>query len=427
MGVIQSHPLRVACNTSTGNQTLTFTWTDGGSYTPKAVRIFVTRATADATAVDGAGFYWGLSDGTNEATGSWESEHAQATMDANANQTTTADRILNIFDGTADSVVEATADFVSFGTDNCVINWTDAPASAFLLTAVAYSGTDLSVIVGRQDLGNTADALVANTGVGFEADVVFVYWNHSLDGGGISLGLVHNDRAGTVTQRSVAHNQRSTFTTSSVGVQMRDGEAISKLISSNMAIDYYGAFQTFDSAGWDVQLGNARSPANADYAYLALRLGASPAVSAKVYTYSTPTSTGSNTDTGPNFTPQSVEYLMNRAAAADTSETDGDGGTFGILLASASAQYSNTFGDEDNVGDSNTQSFTDDKLNLPTHTGASGQEAALTSMGATGPVWNWTAVDGTARLWPALALGENAGGAAVVKDIIGSGIIPFAR
>jgi hypothetical protein len=403
MGVTVSDPLRVAANTSTGNQTLTFTGL--GGLTPKAILIIATRAIADGSAVDGAGFYWGISDGTNEATGSWEVEHNQATTDTRSTQDTTADRILTIHDGAADSVVDAQASFVSFGADQAVINWTDAPSVAYLLTVVAFAGSDLSAIVGRQDLGNTADALIANTAVGFEADVVMTFWNHTLDGGGMGIGFAHNDRAGTVTQRSVTINSRHNFGTRQAAAMSVDGAAISKLIPSSGAFDYGGVLTSFDSSGWDVQLTNARAPANADYAYLALRLGTSPVVSVKVYAYSTPTATGSHTDSSPGFTPQFIMYLMNRAAATNTQETDADGGTSGILVANANAVFSNTISDEDNAASSsNTQSLSDDKLNLPTHTGASGHEATLSSMGATGPVWNYSATDGTARIWPALAI-----------------------
>jgi hypothetical protein len=393
---------RVAANTSTGNQTISTN--DLGGLTPKAVMLIVTRGVTDGTAADGAGFYWGLSDGTNEATGAYESQHAQATMDAQTNQDTTANRILTIYDGTADSGVEATADFVSFGADGVTIDWTDAPVSAFLITAIFFAGTDLSANVGRQDLGSIADALIANTSVGFEADLVFSFWNHTLDGGTLSIGVVHNDRAGTVSQRSAGHIQRTGFSSSQVGAHMRDGEGLMRLTPGTQALSSSGAFQTFDSSGWDVQLGGGGNPINADYAWLALRFGSSPVVSSKVYTYSTPTGTGSNTDSTPNFTPQFVMYLATRAAAADTSETDADGGTFGVVTVDADDLYTQSISDEDAAAESNTQSLSDNQLNLPTHTGGSGHQATLTSLGSTGPVWNYSATDGTARLWPALAI-----------------------
>lgn len=399
---------RAAANTSTGQQVISTN--DLGGLTPKAVMLIATRGITDGTAVDGVGFYWGLSDGTNEATGGYESQHAQATMDAVANQDTTANRILTIYDGTADNVVEATADFVSFSADSVTVDWTDAPASAFLITAVFFAGTDLTANVGRIDLGNTADALIAVTTVGFEADIVFPFWNHTVDPGFVGMGVVHNNRAGTVSQQSLGHSQRGSFGTSSVGVMMRDGEGLHKILTSTQLLDYTLLFQTFDSSGFDIQLGNARSPGAADVAWLALRLGTSPVVSAKVYTYTTPTGTGAHTDAGAGFQPQFVMYLASRAAAVDTNESDADGGSFGVVLVDADDLYTQSISDEDNVADSNNQSLSDDKVNLPTHTGAAGHEATLTSMGSTGPVWSYSSTDGTARLWPALAIGVNASG-----------------
>jgi hypothetical protein len=412
VGVVVSDPLRVALNTSTGQQTLTFTWPDGSSYTPKAVLLIATRCVTDGTAADGGGFYVGASDGTNEWTEGYESQHAVASMNSYWNQDVTANRILTIYNGAAGGTVEATADFVSFGSNTCVIDLTDAPASAFLLTVIAFSGSDLTAAVGTSDLGNTADAAIDITTVGFEADVVLTFLTEdgSAQGPNVGMGLIHNDRGGTVTQRCVVHSQRDSFGTSQVGVQYRDGECIARLIESTQAIDWHGAAGSFDSSGFTVQLGNARSPNNGNISWIALRLGTSPAVSAKVYTLSTPTGTGSATDAGAGFEPQFVMYLPTRAAAADTSETDADGGVIGLLVTSDGATYTNSISDEDAAADSNTQSLSDNQLTLPTHTGAAAHAATFTSFGATGVTWNWTATDATARLWPALAIGINAGG-----------------
>lgn len=419
---------RVAANTSTGTQDITTN--DLGGLTPKAVLLIATRGVTDGTAADGAGFYVGASDGTNEWTQSYESQHAQATMNNEWEQDTTANRILTIHDGAASKTVEATANFDSFISDGVRIDWTDAPASAFLVTAIFFAGTDLSVHVGNIDLANTIDATVAVTSVGFEADVVIGALTEdgtAFSGGYWNMGVAHNDRAGTVTQRSATHSQRDTFGSSQTGVQYRDGEIMAKLISSSQALDISGALTAFDSSGFDIQLGGGRAPNNANFAWLALRFGASAVVQSKVYTYSTPTGTGSNTDSTPNFEPQFVMYLANRAAAADTSETDGDGGTVGVVVADADEVYTNSIGDEDAAADSNTQSLSDNAINLPTHTGAAGHTATLTSMGSTGPVWNFSATDGTARLWPALAIQVYSVAGTAVKDMIGSGIIPFAR
>jgi hypothetical protein len=415
---------RVAANTSTGIQSITTT--DLGGLTPKAVLLIATRGVTDGAAVDGAGWYMGASDGANEWTQGYEDQHAQASMNTAEEQDTTANRILTIYNGTASDAVEGTANFSAFIADGVEIDWTDAPASAFLITAVFFAGSDLSAHVGTVSLGNTADALIAVTSVGFEADVLITAL---LEGtttlaANVGLGLVHNDRAGAITQRSVAHTQRDGFGTSQAGVQYRDGEGLVRLIGTNQTTDFFGAFQSFDSSGFDVQMGNARAPGNTHLGWLALRLGASPAVSAKVYTLSTPTGTGSATDAGAGFEPQFVMYLAQRAAAADTSETDADGGSLGVVLVDGDEQYTQSIGTEDNAADSNTQSLSNNQLTLPTHTGAAAHAATFTSFGATGVTWNWTATDATARLWPALAIGINAGGGTTYNEAPSGAITP---
>lgn len=394
---------RVAANTSLGTQDITTG--DLGGLTPKAVLLIATRGTTDGTAVDGASFYMGVSDGTNEWTQGYEEQHAVASMNSFWNQDTTANRILTIYDGAAGGSVESTANFDSFIADGVRIDWTDAPGSAWLITAILFAGTDLTVNAGTQDLGNTGDAAIDITTVGFEADIVIaaVTEDSTLQQPTISLGFAHNDRAGGVTQRGVSFAQRDTFSSSAVVAQMRDGEFLSKTIATG-GLDWTGAAGSFDSSGFTVQLGGGRTPGNCNISWLALRLGASPVVSAKVYTYSTPTSTGANTDNTPNFEPQFVMYLANRAAVADTIETDADAGTVGVVLVDADEVYTQSNSTEDGAADSNAQSLSDDILNLPTHTGAAGHQATLTSMGSTGPVWNYSSVDATARLFGALAI-----------------------
>ncbi len=411
---------RVAANTSTGNQDITTS--DLGGLTPKAVRLIATRCVTSGTAVDGAGVYVGASDGTNEWTQGYEDQHGQATMDNEMEQDTTADRILTIYDGAADDVVEATANFVSFITNGVRINWTDAPASAFLITAEFFAGSDLSVHVGTVSLANTSNALIAITSVGFEADVVLTQLleGTSVNSGSVCMGVVQNDRAGTVTQRCIAHGQRNGFASSVVNAVMRNDSCIARVIESSGNLDWTGAAQSFDSSGWDIQLGNSRSPSNHHMGWIALRFGSSPVVSSKVYTYSTPTGTGSNTDAGAGFQPQFVLYLATRTAVANTSETDSDGGVFGVVMTDENGDvYTQSIESEDGAADSNTQSLSNNSLNLPTHTGAAAQAASFTSFGGTGVTWNWTAVDATARQWGALAIGANSG-TTYTQDVSGA-------
>lgn len=409
---------RVAANTSLGTQDITTS--DLGGLTPKAVLLIATRGVTDGTAVDGAGFYIGASDGTNEWTNGYEEQHAQATMNSFWNQDTTANRILTIYDGAAGGSVDATANFDSFISDGVRIDWTDAPGSAWLIMAIFFAGTDLSVHAGTQDLGNSADAAIDISSIGFEPDVVIgvITEDGTSQQGTVSIGVVQNNRAGTVVQRGVSFAQRDAFASSAVAAVMREDTFLVKTISTG-ALDWTGAAGSFDSSGFTVQLGNARAPSNCNVSWLALRFGSSPVVSSKVYTYSTPTSTGANTDSTPNFTPQFVMYLANRTAVAGTIETDADAGTFGLVALDANEVYTQSVSTEDASADSNAQSLSDNALNLPTHTGASGHIATLTSMGSTGPVWNYSSTDATARLFGALAIQQftEVGGGSIVSPI----------
>lgn len=395
---------RVAAPTATGNQTITTT--DLGGLTPKAVLVIATRCITDAAAADGLGWYTGASDGANEWAQGYEDQHAQASMDVEFEQDTAADRILTIYDGAADDVVEATANFVQWETDGITINWTDAPASAFLVTYIFFAGSDLSTHVGTVTLGSTADALIAITTIGFEADLVFAVL---LEGtttvqGGIGMGLIHNNRAGAVTQRAVGHKNRNGFSSAQCGAVVRGGNCIVKLAGSD-SLDWFGTAQSFDSQGFDVQLGNARSPASHHMGWIALRLGAGPLVDGKVYTLSTPTATGNSDDNGAGFQPQFVMYLPTFCVTADTDEFDADGGTLGLSAIDADEAYCNSVQSEDAAADSNTQSLSDDQaINLPTHTGAAGMAATFVAFTSTGITLNWSDVEATAKLYPAMAV-----------------------
>lgn len=399
---------RVACNTGTGNQDIGTN--DLAGLTPKAVLLICTRATADATAVDGAGLYVGASDGTNEWTTSYEDQHLQATIDPQNDQDTTANRILTIYDGTGDSVVEATANFSAFIPNGVTINWTDAPAAAYLLTAIFFAGSDLSANVGSQDLGNTSDAAIDITTVGFEADDVLTFLLRSSSSNvTFSAGVVHNNRAGTVTQRSACIASRG-FSSAQMGTLVREDACLTRLINGGQSgLDYTVAAGSFDSSGFTAQLGNARPPSNDDIGWIALRYGSSPVISSKVYTFSSPTGTGSLTDSGAGFTPQFIFYLPTFCAVAGTIELDADAGSFAMSAIDGDEAYSNSVSCEDGAADSNTQSFTDNKaINLPTYTGGTGIEADFTSFGGTGVTLNFTAFNATARLFPAIAFGANA-------------------
>jgi len=411
---------RVAANTTTGIQSITTT--DLGGLTPKAVLLIATRCVTDGVAADGAGWYMGASDGTNEWAQGYEDQHAVASVNTEWEQDTIANRILTIYDGSAADVVEGQANFSAWVTNGVEIDWVDAPAGAFLITAVFFAGSDLTVHVGTQALGNTADALIDITSLGFEADVVIcmLLEGTSIGQPEVSLGLIHNDRAGTVTQRCAAHYDRDGFGTAFCGVMVRDSECLFKHVATGN-IDFYGAATSFDSSGFSIQLGNARSPANAAVGWLALRFGSSPVVQSKVYTLSTPTATGSANDTGAGFEPQFVMYLPTFAEVVDTNEADADAGTIGLAVLDADEQYCSSIQSDDGPTTTNTQSLSDNvAINLPADDGAAGMAATMTAFISTGVTLNWTDIEAAAKLYPALAIEASAGGTAYTQSVSGA-------
>jgi len=397
---------RVACNTSTGTQDITTS--DMGGLTPKAALLIASLAVTDGTAADGAGMYIGVTDGTTHKSYAGEAQHGQAISNSLYDS---YDTLLNIWDGTAAGTIDGTAIYSAFITNGITIDWTDAPSSAWLLTVVLFGGTDLSANVGSVNLV-TQDVGVDVTTVGFEADAVFaITYNTSTASStaNFSIGLAHNDRAGGVTMRGVFLRDRDNQATTDLNGGIRSDGIIFQG-GNGTALLVYHDISSFDSSGFTVtpRHESAGNPGNYDVGYLALRFGAGPAVSSKVYTLSTPTSTGSSTDTGAGFEPQAVIYLPTLHTAVDTNASDATVGSKGIAVITAGAQYSTAWSVEDNAADSNTQSLSDNQaINLPLHDGAAGMAAAYTAFTSTGVTLNWTDVEASARMYAAWAIGAN--------------------
>lgn len=395
---------RVACNTSDGDQDITIT----SFGTPKAALFLATRAVTDGTAANGAGFYIAATDGTNHWGQAYEDEHAAASSDSQSsvNAPGAGEDMLVIKDGTADSATEGYADFSTWITDGVRINWGNAPVSAFLLNASLFGGSDLSAAAGITGLGNTTDLATDITAVGFEADVVICVLAGDIANGEVSIGFIHNDRAGTVTQRVASIRSRSARLTMEMMGMMRNDACIMQ--QGNTAVDWWGEASTFDSSGFTITTRNAGAN-NLSIAWLALRFGASPVVSSKVYTFSTPTGTGDNTDTGLGAEPQAVFYVPCLHEAANTFDASGLSGSLGLSVITAAAQYCTTNSSEDNAADSNTQSLSDNQaVNLPLHDGSAGLAAAYSTFTSSGVTLSWSDVESAAKLWPALAIGSGA-------------------
>lgn len=401
---------RVACATSGGDQTITTT--DLGGLTPKAALFIVSAAVTDGTAADHAVL------GIGAATGA-SNQWAVGASDENAADPTDGYRramsdqcifILNPADGT----VDGEASFSAFVENGITINWGNAPASAYLLTVIFFAGTDLSVHANTFTIaaaGNTTDV----TDPGFQPDLVllastFLAFNDtsaSHDGYSFGYALDTNEQA------CISILSRDNRATSEVEGRLDTSNGIVQMTAGG---GVYGSVQigSFDASGFS---GTTSGSISGAVGYLALYFN--NAVSVEGGVISTPTSTGSQSVTDPNFQPQAVIVCMAQMAAVNTNYSDGSGGAFGISAFDADEAYCNSVCSEDNAAAGNTQSLSDDAIvNLPLHNGSAGHIASFTSFDATGWTWNFTTTQGTAVQWWYLAI-EAAGGTQYPQSVAG--------
>lgn len=389
---------RVACNTSTGNQTITTN--DLGGLTPVAALLIVSFATADGVAADHAMLSVGAVTGaSNRWTAYMSDEHAAATSDSyNGSVATKCIRIISPLDGT----VDGEADFSAWVSEGITINWTDAPAAAYLLTVIFFAGTDVTAHANSVALGNTVDVAVDITAPGFRPVLVITALVSQL--AELSLGFVQENGAGTVTQRAVTSVARDGQATMQNLTAYRNDAGIIE-IGVGGALIWYGEFNTFDSQGFSVTPRTAGA-ASRTLNYLALSFGG--AVSTWVGTHTTPTSTNAAyADTGPNFKPQFVLLMPSLNEVQATVATDSRAFSWGLSALDADEQYATSISSEDAAADGNTQSLSDNvAVSLPNHAGALDIEATLVSFDTTGWTLNYSNITATAKLWPALAIQE---------------------
>lgn len=393
---------RAAVNTATGTQD--FSTPDLAGLTPKAAYFIVSYATADGTAADHAMLGIGaVTDATHRWALAVSQEHGITTSDTyNSGSVTTCVRILNPTDGS----VDGEADFDSWLADGIRINWTNAPSAAFLLTVVLFAGSDLTAHANNVSLGDTVDNAVDVTAPGFRPDLVLCGLVPTVVGT-LSWGFVHEDGAGTVAQQCLVAGSRDAVTTVANWTMMRTDSGVCEIAIGGL-IDWYGEFGSFDSSGFTVTTRTAGAN-NCVLGYLALDFGG--VAESWVGTLTTPTATGNQAITAPNFTPQLVMLIPTLVSTAASQTVDSRAHSSGVIVIDADEQYSTVITSQDAATTSNAQSLSDNvAASVPDHTGALDIEATLVSLDATGWTLNFSNINAVAKLWPALAIEEFVGG-----------------
>lgn len=398
--------VRVSANTSTGTQDIT----KSGFGTPKAAIFIVNKATTDGSNAASMNMSYGAATGaSNEWCITGNSKDNVGTTETKRSGRTT--RCIRIdVDGTV--VVDGDALFTSFITDGVRIDWQTAPSAAWLVTVILLGGTDLTAKADNVNLGNSLDNLIDVTTVGFESDVLFAACQGSLaadaNGSGYepSMGLIHNNGAGTIRQRCGAWNYTVGNAISRGYARVTETYGIME-ITTSATVDWGGDFSDFDSSGFSVTTKIAGAN-NVELYYLALNFGG--VNDSWVGTHDTPTSTGNDSLTAIGFKPQLIFEIMSQTEAIDTANANTAlAGAFGLSVYTTSDEFSASVLNDIDLSTTDTNSSTDSlAVELQDDTGTLDLEATLVSFDATGDTLNWTSVDANAKKFFRLALEENA-------------------
>jgi hypothetical protein len=395
---------RVVCNVAPGNQDITTV--DLGGHTPKAAQFILTHAISDGVAAANAVFSYGAATGSTErwVFSVWSQDNVGTT---NTGRLFRTDACIVKTDGT-NGVVEAQADFVFFIPNGVRINWSNAPASAFLLTVVFYAGSDLLAHAGTFQASGVVNNTVDINTVGFEPDVVHFcsYLNssaapQSLTNGWYSIGVAIND--GADTQNSWGIFLRDAQLTSQAFATISDIYALVE--AGSVGVIWGGEVGSFDANGFSMT--SRLSGAAYQVGFLALAFNGA----ADFWTgiISTPTIVGTQVQGGPGFTPQFIMCGVTQMIAINTWYSDATAGSIGLSTFDEDDEYCNSIQDEDNVGTTDTQSLSDNTaVNLPNDDASAGHVAAFGSFYNDGWIWNFSVTEGTAVQDWALAIGRSA-------------------
>ena len=382
---------RTAVNTSTGTQTFT---ADLGGATPVGAIVIVTAATTDGTPANDAILSVGVADGTNQACVLSDSENGQSTSDTERNHY--SDRVVNICTPGTDTDT-ATGVFSSFTTDGIVINWTNAPDSAYLLTVILFGGTGVSAKADTVTLG-AQDVTATYSSAGLTMNAGFFLMNGLAAGDSNSsarptFGFIDGD----ATQKGIGLYFKNNQGTTDNNARLSSINVITEI---GAGVEYTVHISNITSSGFD-HVTEVNDPAGDQFSFLALELP----VSVKAGTISLPAATSSASFTGVGFKPDSLLLLASNMSAVDTDYTDSAAGGIGLVAIDGSSTYSNVITDKDGVGTTVTRSLTDNQIRMLNHDGSTNNVLGThTSFDTDGFTWN-LATSTSGNQWHYLAFG----------------------
>lgn len=381
---------QVACNTSTGNQTIPLLGLDRA---PKAVKFLITNGTANGTASVGAVLGIGAATLFDQWAVSVRSQDAAADSDTGRRSTNVSCVIIQ--SNTSNSA-DGEAKFVSMSSTAVVINWTNAPSSAYLLTVVAYDCEDAYITT--TTLPTTVDTSITITS-GFEFDALFVasILRSTPAGGGdakLSYGIATYDGT-TITQSGMMWAADSAAATTAAGAYLANSRVGGECNDTTGALIRAMEVASITSSGFNITARTAGFSSNTAVSVLALRFS-----SARVYSgiVDSPTSTGNTTYTGPGWTPMAAEIVATLHTAVNTAAADAQTDARAIGVTDGTRSYSYAFADQDGQATTDTQSMTNNvMLDMPQDNSTTGLKATFSAWTASGVTLNYSVVLASAR------------------------------
>lgn len=413
----------ISSPTSTGAQGYT-----GVGFQPKVVIFIFEENTADGSGVNvsrGIGFAISSSSRASVAT-SYLDAVSGGTINMNRGHSNAHCIYYYKNNGGSDTAF-LVADLDSMDSDGFTLDWTTVQASAYKISYIALGGTDLTNVAIKQLQSPASTGSVGYTGVGFQPDSAI-----SISTGSATTPPAVNNNSGSrqgisfinsSAQKGLGVDWSDVSFTKRQGIVQKTNAHVSANADSSPTIYNEASFTSFDSDGFTLNW--TTITASNRYAYVLCLKG----LQSKVGVFNqntTGTGTGNQSITGVGFQPAVTMYFSANRASSTSVQTPAQY-TFGGATSSSArfSLWSGGSGTSTSVADHNTDNANVLKM-MTEGTPTTNTVADFVSHDSDGFTINNTTVDGTAREVVYMALAGTSV-STILKDMIGTGFIPFAR
>jgi len=415
-----------ALNTSTGTQTITL----AGEGTCKGYVLWAVQAITNGTSKVELMMVMGMCDqnGATRSSGVSAQDNVGTT---NTDSTINADLLHGIDSGAGGADFELQHD--SFVTDGFVIDVVNAPSEAWLITAWILYGSDITtdvVVIDCSDLDDTE----VTVSISVDPNIYIVSGSNStvdIDFSGqgkIGFGF-GTDKGSPFDQVGMSQASRNGHTETQSGNIATNTRVIGtwqQIVGFVPAACYEVTTLNSTTLGVKTHLGAAGGSARLNF----MLINVNGAVDYDVGTFFYPTSTGVVNHTSPGFKPQFVAMGANSKTNFQNETTNNAEHDSFQFIGSADGTEEICIGvyDEHTETTTNAQSYTNTNLidaQKGDGSGGSTAEMVATLKAFTSNGWDADYSDAASSAWSGiyLAIEEDI----VVKDVIGMGVVPFAR